>query len=472
MCIILPVSHTSCNHTIFIWQHCIDATRYGINGQTPCYNVQQHGQVVFSRKLCENCGGERHFARRGGVAERGNGRSPSTLEDDGEYGQEDAHDSGYNSDAIHEEVEESDLDDLPISPKAITPRRLQTKQRIERKSRASSNSRPSGRRPSWKPNLKRELTFEDVPISDRTRRNSIDSLISNFDGNIWDASRERQAITETNADTIATGRDLHVTTETSTTRKHHLSKRRLSTLLHPSSPSSEITVGVQTARAFAFPQLVDIQKSSGGSASRTPTRKRSSLMHPSTPVMEVAMELHSDFSGSPTENSEDPATWKDSTLRHPFPTVNFSNTDHHQTVISVPTMQHETSESPLPTLLHLSPSPSSLRQFSFAPARRLPILLTDKSAAVFNARGTTQCQSSRRPRRESILHSSLSDSEDDAFSESPQSSQLSYYKLPWNTQHASDEYTMSDYDAEDAEGAILTNTARVARASRNGVRNG
>ncbi|KAH7393049.1 hypothetical protein BKA66DRAFT_319733 [Pyrenochaeta sp. MPI-SDFR-AT-0127] len=469
MCIVLPIRHISCTHTIFIWQHCVDATRFGMDGQTPCCNVQQNGQTILTRKVCENCGGERYFVRRGGIAERGNGSSSSTLEDRGTYDQEDAHDSGYNSDVINEEDKEegSELEDVPVSPKGATTRRLRTKQQVERKARSSSHSRPRTRRPSWKPNLKRELAFEDTQkTTDRRRRDSIDSLISNFDGNIWHASREPQAIVEEKVDVTAPVKDPRGTTQKSAVRKHHPSKRRLSTLLHPSSPSHEITVGVQTARAFAFPQLVDVQQSSDGSKTRTPTRKRSSLMHPSTPA--------EGFSFPPRKGSPP--------LHSLGPMANLSSCAHHRTVISVPPMQQDGPERKIPTLIEISPSPSSLRQLSSIPARRLPTLVTDTSAAVFST-GSTAKQVPSRPRRESVLHSCLSDSEDDTsdgYSSFPhlnskrtRNTHHARYANSTDTEAIKFSSSSSDIDSEDAEDALLANTARAARASRQQrVRNG
>ncbi|EAT90881.2 hypothetical protein SNOG_01232 [Parastagonospora nodorum SN15] len=151
MCVILPVSHIPCTHTVAIWQHCIDATRSGRNGVKPCWNVKQHEKSVITRRLCEDCSGQRFFARRGGVAERGNGSpTPSPAANDS------ADDSGYHSDVIHEEDEASDRDECPLSPKALAPRTKPNKQR----KRTSSNHHSLTRKPSWKPNLKRELDFE------------------------------------------------------------------------------------------------------------------------------------------------------------------------------------------------------------------------------------------------------------------------------------------------------------------------
>ncbi|KAF1918001.1 hypothetical protein BDU57DRAFT_418179, partial [Ampelomyces quisqualis] len=170
MCIILPVSHIACTHTIAIWQHCIDATRYGQDGIKSCWNVKQHEYAVVTRRPCENCSGQRYFVRRGGVADRGNGSPitpPSDL-DTKSYGEDDdGDDSGYHSDVIHEEDEASDRDERPLSPKALAPQQSRTKTCRMRK----QSHRSLTRQPSWKPNLKRDLSLEYHP-----RRDSIDSL--------------------------------------------------------------------------------------------------------------------------------------------------------------------------------------------------------------------------------------------------------------------------------------------------------
>jgi hypothetical protein len=89
--------------------------------------------------------------RRGGVAERGNGSPTSTPNETVRSNEEDdADDSGYHSDVIHEEDEASDHDECPLSPKALVPPRPRTKTNKHRK-RTSSNHRPLTRKTSWNP---------------------------------------------------------------------------------------------------------------------------------------------------------------------------------------------------------------------------------------------------------------------------------------------------------------------------------
>ncbi|KAF2033517.1 hypothetical protein EK21DRAFT_38568, partial [Setomelanomma holmii] len=156
MCIILPVSHISCSHTISIWQHCSDATPSGRGDMRPCQDVRFHERPILTRKLCEDCNGPGYFARRGGVAERGYGNPetpPEAYANAKEEDADDSGDSGYHSDVIHEEDEYSDPEEYPLSPKAMAPPRAQSKIcRARKRSHLSIT-----RKPSWRPNLKREL---------------------------------------------------------------------------------------------------------------------------------------------------------------------------------------------------------------------------------------------------------------------------------------------------------------------------
>ncbi|OAL55373.1 hypothetical protein IQ07DRAFT_486265, partial [Pyrenochaeta sp. DS3sAY3a] len=158
MCIILPVSHIPCTHTVSIWQHCIDATRSGVNGITPCWNIRQHERAILSRSHCENCGGARLFARRGGVAERGNGSRPAVPNEPKLIEQDETDDSGYHSDVIREEEETSENDEVALSPRATLPPKLQFTHQHGRKRRPSSASVTS--KSNWNPNLKREFVHE------------------------------------------------------------------------------------------------------------------------------------------------------------------------------------------------------------------------------------------------------------------------------------------------------------------------
>ncbi|KAF1961147.1 hypothetical protein CC80DRAFT_230926 [Byssothecium circinans] len=51
MCVVLPVDHTPCSHTVAIWQYCIHAFR-SFSGLKPCSRVRQHPRPILTRKMC------------------------------------------------------------------------------------------------------------------------------------------------------------------------------------------------------------------------------------------------------------------------------------------------------------------------------------------------------------------------------------------------------------------------------------
>lgn len=367
MCVILPVSHIPCTHTVAIWQHCIDATRSNRTGVKPCWNIEQHEKSVLTHRLCEDCSGQRFFARRGGVAERGNGSpTPSPAANDS------ADDSGYHSDVIHEEDEASDHDECPLSPKALAPRSKPNKQR----KRTSSNHHSLMRKPSWKPNLKRELDFEYEPVF-LPRRDSIDSLIFNFDAATMDTTRRSPMPSR---------------------------KMRAETLSHPSSPTS--------ARNTPSPRSLDVHHSS----TSPKQRKNSTLLHPSSPI---------------EESKRRPSIHKrrGSSLLHPsIPAEPVGVTQQHKTILSVP--------------------PRKTSSTQDRTARRMPLLQTTQS----EPQSTTMASQ----RRASVLHSCLSDGEEER--ERPV---LMFGRTSENAGNRR-------YD-EDVEEAMMR-TARVARESRGGGR--
>jgi hypothetical protein len=404
MCIILPVSHIPCTHTVAIWQHCIEATRSGQAGIKPCWNDKQHEQSVITRKPCEDCSGERYFMRRGGVAARGNGSPTTTSDPDARPNDDDADDSGYHSDVIHEEDEATDRDECPLSPKALVPPQARTKTNKQRK-RTSSNHRTLTRKLSWKPNLKRELHLEYEPLFP-PRRDSIDSLISKFDAS------------EILASPMETTSELRrETTPTRLTRK-----MRDSTLLHPSSPPPTETMGrARMAKAFPFPTIVDVRKEGGR------PRKNSTLLHPSSPTREP-------MTGSTEEMRRPGHVRRESSLLHPsLPMEPVAVTANHRTVISVPPRQRSTT--PVQTL------------------RRMPPLQTTQSEP--------QSATMARQRRASVLHSCLSDDEEDDGGRRETLRLRRSGNIGWDG--------AGRYEREEAEEMVMWDTARVARESRKRV---
>ncbi|KAF2205407.1 hypothetical protein GQ43DRAFT_428098 [Delitschia confertaspora ATCC 74209] len=59
MCIILPIDHLTCTHTVAIFHHCPRAPTTKLLGPAPCNRIRQHSRPILTRKLCVNCGGPR-----------------------------------------------------------------------------------------------------------------------------------------------------------------------------------------------------------------------------------------------------------------------------------------------------------------------------------------------------------------------------------------------------------------------------
>ncbi|KAF2471297.1 uncharacterized protein BDR25DRAFT_342587 [Lindgomyces ingoldianus] len=191
MCIILPVDHLPCTHTVAIWQHCINAPRSKIHGLAPCSHIRQHPRPILTRKLCFHCGGPRFFARRGGIAERGKGSGSAGLRKKVSLG--DPEDSGYHSDSIigEDEVEddwngnennEDEQENENCSPCHKRPHRSFSQtihaRRENEKERNETRRKPEAiptRKPSWRPNLKAELAKMQPRPSPFPRRESNDS---------------------------------------------------------------------------------------------------------------------------------------------------------------------------------------------------------------------------------------------------------------------------------------------------------
>jgi hypothetical protein len=224
-----------------------------------------------------------------------------------------ANDSGYHSDTIIEE-EEDDLDS-EISPKAsVVPVKVWRRKRTDKEMalRMSSGGMgmwrelSPGRRASWRPNLKRELTqqafssyrCEDVDSgavyqSERARymaehaarhealRNPATErrpLLPALDTTACESSRRKGSTLlhpSTPPDDMPSDQeddddDFSATHSISDIRP---ALRRASTLLHPSSPESPPTTtpANETPTSFSIPEQ------------QLPPRKGSTLLHPSPP---------------------------------------------------------------------------------------------------------------------------------------------------------------------------------------------
>jgi hypothetical protein len=253
MCVVLPVDHIPCSHTIAIWQHCINAFR-SFSGLKPCSRIRQHARPILTRKLCVHCGGPRYFARRGGIAARGNAHH--AIAEKKEPGS--PYDSGYCSDIIDEE-EESYESDSTLSPRSGKFPTTEW-QAVSRQSSASTRRTHSRCSSDWNPNLKEELT----------RRESAASTMSSFSQKSDPTCHPSQEITPMSR------------SSTPILRKPS-PERKNSTLLHPSPPVEESTDENDCyVRDFAMGELTP---TATPIAQRPPPPKRSesSLLHPSLP---------------------------------------------------------------------------------------------------------------------------------------------------------------------------------------------
>ncbi|KAF2688589.1 hypothetical protein K458DRAFT_400748 [Lentithecium fluviatile CBS 122367] len=419
MCIILPVDHIPCTHTVAIWQHCIKAAR-SASGMKPCSRIRQHPRPILTRKLCVHCGGPRYFARRGGIADRGRGSPTMSSVSEEKDDRSESHDSGYHSDVIHEE-EEYGQDDSTASPTAsVVPAK---KLREAPRGRSSSRPRsPTSRRPSWRPNLKREMSAEHIHY----RNTSIDSTIRNFEEENSNTSRsqcspEELALLEESIAPIL---------------QRPQAKRKSSTLLHPSSPPFEPMSGPQNDEAFS---LADLTPPATPLQRPVPVRQGSSLLHPSSPDLEPTAAFSNEkafpFNFSlPTPRSSPPTSAPAQSLHRPGLTPRKNS-----------------------TLLHPSPPPES------PPATAANFILPIHARTILSlpptplATPTTDSFQLRRSLSTKHSHTSYSDDE---------------WEEPLHSSHSDGEDDSDDCAA--AEGdcasfhakAVVAHTGRMARASR------
>ena len=222
----------------------------------------------------KECHEPRSFARRGGIAKRGDG-SPSTTPT---YHEKEAEFSYLQSEILHENKEEVYIKPYapspPLSPKTTVARpKAQRRQCVERKRNHPYEQPSSNRRPSWRPNLKLEFL----------RCGSIDSIITPFNEAGWfepgcgvRPRRRRSSAMTTGArsDSICSDMD-------------GPKARRESTLLHPSSPGIESAASIDpfdAARTFKITHQWDQLVVHASLRPLMPPRKGSSLLRPSSPA--------------------------------------------------------------------------------------------------------------------------------------------------------------------------------------------
>lgn len=457
MCIILPVDHIPCTHTVAIWQHCIKAPRSKAYGLSPCSRIRQHARPILTRKLCINCGGPRFFARRGGIAERGR-LNELVIHDKADEEQWEANDSGYHSDAILEE-DEDDIEStvsprtsrLPVRAFRIrdsdreNDSRSSSRTLRSHQSRSRSRSRTPSRRSSWRPNLKHELTGG---LSTFYRPESINSEVSSY----MDSENGRMGHSHSRSlDSLPSSLDLTRPAQRvqlhalDTTAPHPTNPaRKDSTLLHPSTPSMEPLP--ETTTVSPIDLTLHLEDTTSQSA-----RKTSTLLHPSTPAeTSTALECAPNFpfpASPPTSNFSIPRTTsqrlqrpelprKNSSLLHPSTpdepaTLNITEYPFSQP-LTPPSSSHSSTTASPGFIFALSPYSSNTSSPSF---------LVTPSPKV----------------RESVIHSSHSDVEWDSGSE-------------YSDQESDDTKSYHHSDREDnvvkASTVVLATTARIARASR------
>lgn len=429
MCIILPVDHVPCTHTVAIWQHCTKAIR-SAQGMKPCSRIRQHARPILTRKLCVHCGGPRYFTRRGGIAERGSGSpTKSNASEEKDDGNE-SYDSGYHSDVIHEE-DEGESEDITMSPTAsIIPAK---RSRESPRQRSSSRTRsPSGRRPSWRPNLKHELSAEHLEY----RSQSIDLTMAKF---------EESSISEREERVTAV-----IERSTTPVMSRPQAKRKSSTLLHP-SPPVEATGESQNAHAISSSELTP---PSTPRQRPVPIRQGSSLLHPSTPAIESTSTLSNvkafPFNFSlpiPRSPPQPPTSAPRSSPELP--------TSEPMQVPRRPGLTHRKNS----TLLHPSPPPES------PPTAAAPFILPIHAKTILSLPPTPlstpitdSFQLRRTPSGRSPIMFPAAQSDDE-------------WEEPLHSSHSDGEDDFDDGLSEALteafqEKAVLARTGRMARASR------
>jgi len=358
-----------------IGDHCIEAPPSRDHAFQLFRDTSEHDTVFKVDGLFETCTRSRSFARRGGVADRGEG-SHFTSPSKRRKASDGASDGlVYQRDVIHEEHENTDSTcppSPPLSPKTIALPRMRTRQRGERKRNGHPHS-SSKRRPSWKPNLKNEFV----------RRGSVDAIMALFNEQVWhDSDMDTCFMARRRSSVAAAG----ARTESALTGKERTKQRRSSTLLHPSSP----TLGPTASFIFfqASPASIHAHTQTLPTASPTrpamPERRGSSLLHPSPPC-EIVLD--------------------------PLP----------RTIITLPppTKQQQNTQQPsIPTSQNTSPFASPQQQCSQTSTDSVYIV-PDYSldTLVYNVPGSASDY-----RKGSVMHSCLSESEseDEELDDLPQ----------------------------------------------------
>lgn len=365
MCVIIPIDHAPCTHTVALWQHCANAPR-SVFGHKPCSHIRQHGRPILTRKLCHNCGGPRFFARRGGLAARGSGNPmlDEVMEQKEEHG--DQYDSGYQSDLIPEVDEEAEHDDSLLSPRQSAAS-LRWKREFSSQ-RSSNTPRSSGQKSNWRPNLKRDLSESSSSVSSdfSSRRTSIVSTVSKPDTTNTHSFQARLSYNSVK----------RLAQSLTPILRNPSPRRKVSTLLHP-SPPLESSESSRRASVVSFQDITP--PVTPPEHHQTPTRKGSTLLHPSSPQIEPVSVLSKETSfpfafslprpmaelptSAPIDTSTPPQESfprKNSTLLHPSSPSDEDDAPYTaRTIISLPPTPQTT-----PTLGSFKRSTSALSSSS------------------------------------------------------------------------------------------------------------
>lgn len=232
--------------------------------------------TLVCRNSSRDYSNPRPFARRGGIAKRGEGSLSATPG----YYEKELRAFYYQTKASHAANIESDTDAYPpsppLSPKTtVTPLRVRRTQRVECKRDHPYQQPPSNRRPSWRPNLKQELL----------RRSSIDSIVDPFNDVGW---------FETDCQVSAIRKRCSTVSLSDHSDVEMPKPRRQSTLLHPSSPDIESASGVDFFDAPSTSNGMHEQNQSTNLSTHrlvVASRKGSSLLHPSSPASDIPLGI-------------------------------------------------------------------------------------------------------------------------------------------------------------------------------------
>jgi hypothetical protein len=458
------------------WQHCINTTPF--NGRRrKSYQARQHRRAVPTQIPCENCDGTRFSARRGGVVRYDNmscppnnpAKLPSNNDKDNDG------DSGYQSDVSPWLNTESDLDEESMLPMREVPPRVRTEPGRPRK-RKNSTTTSISRQPSWKSNGKRNFTLE-VASCQRTPLITIDTVPSIFNEHTWQASDLTLSCKETTKD-LQNSATLAVP-------NHNVGRARSSTLLHPSTPPlMDTTANGQKTKSFPFPHMEN--KRNQSFRRPAPLGKSSTLLHPSHHAAEHKGEAQSSaaatlsphcYASSPGQRPTLPPRRGSSLLRPSSPPDPAPTAASYRTVISIPPNQLQVRARRPSTLLHPSGPGTSPPDHPTAHPRRLqPVHTISEPQSVMMA----------QQRRASILHSSLSDTEDESYSDGSHAevdniratlNAFSFARPSRRLRNSSSSCNnsssdRSNYDEDRTEGAPFAYTANSGRVNRNGDRNG